>query len=577
MKRTITIILLIASAGFAQEISANALAVSDAEAKVAEELFQDGRKLFFQSDFLEAIKKLAKAAEANPSKISYKLLLAKAHRAVKQDAEATKVFEDIVKTNPEHVEAAIELADLLTAQKEPDRVIAILEPMLKLKHNYPLYHLLAEASYQKEDLNKARKYYEEALKLNRRNRDDHYQLGNIYLAQKRFAKAGASYEQAGGLGYTSGVFHFKLGSVYFNLHNYLGKVTTAQVASGTSGEISNELYLIDPVPGKKDTFYVTGPRAAVYQIAKARKMGIDIFDIRFLEANVWLAAHHYAKADTIYKEIEEKVAKVDAGMFWSQWSQTALGLDDYDNFIARLQKATDAEPVVYKATMSDALITVARRYQQRGVNAKYIEYLNKAVALNPLSARLHMTLGDAYWTTGKRKEAIQQYKFVLELEPQFSQRVRLLNRIRGQEDTAPLTTTAANILPAVQQQVALTGIRCLLSGKPAVAEFTVSYKGAMLYFCCSGCKSDFAGNLAKHSALANHQLMLTGQAEAVTCALTGRKLNPKFNATVAGVNVPLCCQGCENKVIKANHDQKIEMIFSNVAFSKHFRILRISR
>ena len=102
-------------------------AVSDAEAKVAEEIFQDGRKLFFKGEFLEAIKKLKDATETNPSKTSYKLLLAKAHRAVKQDAEATKVFEDIIKTNPEHVEAGIELAELLSPQKEPNRVIAILE------------------------------------------------------------------------------------------------------------------------------------------------------------------------------------------------------------------------------------------------------------------------------------------------------------------------------------------------------------------------------------------------------------------------------------------------------------------
>ena len=453
MKRIVTAILLLSfTIALAQDQPAAPPSVSDAEAKAAEELFQDGRKLFFQSEFLEAIKKLAQAAEANPSKLSYKLLLAKAHRAVKQDTEATKVFEDIVKTNPEHVEAAIELAELLTPQKEPDRVIAILQPMIKLRRNYPLYHLLAEASYQKEDLGNARKYYEEAIKLNPRNRDDHYQLGNIYLAQKRFAKAGASYEQAGALGYTSGVFHFKLGSVYFNLHNYLGKVTTAQVASGTSGEISNDLYLIDPVPGQKDSFYVTGPRSAVFQIAKARAAGIDVFDIRFLEANVWLGAHHYAKADAVYKAIEEKVSKEDAGLFWSQWSQTALGLDDYDNYLARLQKAIDAQPAIYKATMSDALITVANRHNQRGDTAKYIEYLNKAVAHNPLSARLHLTLGDAYWTAGKRKEAIQQYKLVLELEPQFSQRVRLLNRIRGQEDTAPLTTAATTSSP---QQVTL--------------------------------------------------------------------------------------------------------------------------
>lgn len=330
--------------------------VSDAEAKIAEQFFQDGRKLFFQSKHNDAIAKLKKAVETNPAKTSYKLLLAKSHRAVKQDAQAIKVFEQIIKSNPDHVDAGIELAELLSPQKEPDRVIAILEPLLKFKHSYSMYHMLAEARYQNEELNEARQYYEEAIKLNPRNRDDHYQLGNIYLAQKRFAKAGKAYETAGTLGYSSGVFHFKLASVYFNLRNYVGKAKTAKVVGGKAGQISNDFYLIDPVPGKKDSFYVASPRSAVFQIAKAQQLGVDIFDIQFLEANVWLTAHHYEKADAIYKSLVEKVSKEDAGLFWSQWSQTALGLDDYDNYLARLQKAIDAQPDVYNATMSDALV-----------------------------------------------------------------------------------------------------------------------------------------------------------------------------------------------------------------------------
>ena len=84
-------------------------------------------------------------------------------------------------------------------EKQPDRVIAVLEPLLKYKHDYPLYHLLGEAHYQKEQLDKARHYFEEAIKLNGQSALDHYQLGNIYLAQKRFAKAAQAYERAGQL------------------------------------------------------------------------------------------------------------------------------------------------------------------------------------------------------------------------------------------------------------------------------------------------------------------------------------------------------------------------------------------
>lgn len=552
--------------------------VSDAEAKIAEELFQDGRKLFFQGKHLESIEKLKKAAETNPARTGYKLLLAKAHRAVKQDAAATTVLEEVIKANSDHVEAGVLLAELLDPTKKPDRVIAILEPLLRLKHSYDLYHLLGEAYYEREDFSSARNNFEEAVKLNPRNRTDHYQLGNIYLSQKRFARAARSYQMARALGFSSGVFHFKLASVYFNLHNYLGRVSTAKVLGGKTGEISGDLYLIDAVPGAKDSFHVAGPQSSIYHVAKAQEMGIDIFQIQFLEANVWLSTHYFDKAEAIYASLEEKVAKEDAGLFWSQWAQTALGRDDFDNYIGRLKKAIEIAPEIYKATLSDALTNVARRYQQRGDNKKYIDYLKQAMNENPLSARLHVTLGDAYWSTNDRDNAIAQYKLVLELEPGYAEKVRLQNRIRGAGDPVPVAT-AAN-LPGFTGQASVNAMKfkCLISDEPALKEFTMKFQGGNLYFCCDSCRKEFTSNLAKHSAKANLQLYATGQAKVKTCPVSGRKLNPKFKSTVAGVSVTLCCGGCRSKVDKEKDEQKkIEMVFNNIVFAKHYAIGPASR
>lgn len=416
-----------------KKVASQPTIVSEAEAKQAEELFQDGRKLFFQGKYLEAAKKLEAAIAANPNKTGYQLLLAKSYRYGQQPEKALKSLEGILKVDADHVEAAVQLAELVSPQKNPNRVIAVLEPLLKFKHDYPLYHLLAEAHYEKEQFDKARGYYEKAVKLNPNSQSDHYQLGNIYLAQKRFAKAAASYETAGKLGMSSGVYHFKLASVYFNLRNYLGQVSTAEVIGGKEGQLKDQYLLISAVPGEKDKFYVASTRSAIYQSRKAQEMGIEIFDIRFLEANVWLNARRYANANRIYGEIEEKVRKEDRGLFWYSWAQAAMGLNDYDNYLARLNKAIEAAPDIYKGTLADAYVTIATRFHQRGDSEQYVAYLTKAVDRNPLSARLHLTLGDAHWLSNSRNQAIEQYKLVLELEPDHSQRVRLLNRIRGQE------------------------------------------------------------------------------------------------------------------------------------------------
>lgn len=436
--------------------------------------FQAGRTLFFQSSLPAAVEKLKAAVAADGGKTAYRLLLAKAYRLQKQNAAAETQLQAILKLNHEHVEAAVELAEILLQRakdidnslrdvkqeqmaailaekaKQYDEIIRLLDPLLKFRHDYPLYHLLAEAYYEKDDMAKAREYYEQAVKLNPRSGQDFYQLANIYLSESHFAKAADAYEKAHQLGKESALLHFKLASVYSNLRNYLGKVTTAVVLGGKSGEIKNELLLLDPVPGQKDTFYAAPASSAIFQVTRARKMGTDTPQLRFLEANIWLNARRYAKADEIYKTLEKKLDKADLGLFWFYWSQTALGLDDYDNYIARLKSAIAAEPKAYEPALADAYVIVARRYQQRGDNKSYIEFLSKAVDVNPLSAGLHLTLGDALWQLSKRAEASAQYKLVLELEPDHGDRVRLLNRIRGEAD-APATPVPPPVAPAAGQ------------------------------------------------------------------------------------------------------------------------------
>src|SRR5262249_39873153 len=56
---------------------------------------------------------------------------------------------------------------------------------------------------------------------------------------------------------------------------------------------------------------------------------------------------------------------------------------------------------------------------------------------------------------------------------------------------------------------------------------TLDYKGAKLYFCCSGCPKEFQKSPAKFAANANHQLVATLQAKQTSCPLCGGDLkNP---------------------------------------------------
>ncbi len=91
---------------------------------------------------------------------------------------------------------------------------------------------------------------------------------------------------------------------------------------------------------------------------------------------------------------------------------------------------------MYESTLADAYVTVANGDHQRGENDRYPEFAGKDVQTNPLSARLHLMLSDAYRVSSAGEDAIKQHRPVLELEPDHADRVRLVNRIRGHEDVA---------------------------------------------------------------------------------------------------------------------------------------------
>ena len=61
---------------------------------------------------------------------------------------------------------------------------------------------------------------------------------------------------------------------------------------------------------------------------------------------------------------------------------------------------------------------------------KYIEYLKLAVKESPQTASLHMKLGNALEEAKAYGKAVQQWRMVLDLEPDHPERTQLLNLIK---------------------------------------------------------------------------------------------------------------------------------------------------
>lgn len=396
-----------------------------------EELFAQGRDALFKGQYDKAVELLGKAVEADKTKTGYRLHLARAYRYAGQQDEATKHLEEIVKTAPDHVEAGQALGEVYSEAEKWEDVVRVLEPLLKYRHDYPTYHMLAEAKYNLDDHEKAREYYEEAVKLNPQSASDHYQLGNIHLSGNRFALAAESYVATLKLGLNTPVLRYKLASAYFNLRNYFGRIAVRQVTAGKPGTISENWYLIEAVPGRKDTFRCAPHRSAVYQLAKALEDGLEETpSIRVLRATIYLNARRFRQAYDMFTEIGPTVPEEDKALFYYYYAQAAFGTMQYDRYLELLEEAIKLDPDSYKSTLVDAYLQVADQANQAGQLDKYIEYLAAAVAESPQTASLHLKLGYAYEEARQFDKAIAQWQMVLDLEADHPQRMKLLNLIQ---------------------------------------------------------------------------------------------------------------------------------------------------
>lgn len=122
------------------------------------------------------------------------------------------------------------------------------------------------------------------------------------------------------------------------------------------------------------------------------------------------------------------------------------------------------------------------------------------------------------------------------------------------------------------EEIKLDGIKCPISGEPVKTGTDVAYKGGKVFFCCTNCPKAFEKDTAKFATKANLQLAQTKQATEVKCPIAGRDLNPDTAITVSGVKVAFCCGNCKGKAEAAKGDDQVNLVFSDAAFAKGFKV-----
>ena len=124
------------------------------------------------------------------------------------------------------------------------------------------------------------------------------------------------------------------------------------------------------------------------------------------------------------------VAEEDKALHSYYFAQSALGVGQYDEYLTHLKEAAKLDPEAYESALVDAYLTVADKQNQLGDLEKYIEYLTLAVQQKPQTASLHLRLASALEEARQYDKAVEQWRMVLDLEPDHPQRTDLLNLIK---------------------------------------------------------------------------------------------------------------------------------------------------
>ena len=418
MKKKFLYTLLILSLSFST--------VTFAEESKTAKLLNEGQNLLFQGKYDAALKVLKAAAKESPDSSSVLLYLARAYSFNNELDKAEAPLKKILKKQVDHIEAGQLLAQIYNRQKKYKELVEVLEPLLEYRHDYPNYQLLAQATYKLDKLKDSQKYYEEAIKLNNQNPEDHYNLGNIHLLNLEYAKAANSYNQAMNLKMNTPELHFKLATVYFNLRNYFGQLQQIQVKSGQENSIHGNWYLVEK---KSEDFFLAAPaKSAIYHIAKAidSELGKN-FSVKLLKANIFLSGRRYQQAKKLFGELKDNVPNDEKALYFFYFSQACLGEYDFVGYLGHLKKAIELNPKNYKKSLVDAYLLVASHHRQNGEMAKTVDFMKKALQESPKNAGLHLRLATDYEEIEEFKDASRHWNMVLALESDHPKRVEIIN------------------------------------------------------------------------------------------------------------------------------------------------------
>jgi len=333
--------------------------------------------------------------------------------------EALFICRDILRVQPDYLEAVHLLAMLYYRRRDYDRAVSSMETILNhAPDDYYAYFLLGNIFQEQGNLEKAATFFEKSVALNPSFADAYYNLAIILEKTIQFEKALISYKKALAL-------NPNLADVHNNLGNLLLKMKRFDEALPYLGKALqlNPHYVL--------AFNNMGmalkgqghPDEAILHFRKAIEINPAFADAYY---NLAIVLKEKDKADeamlNFKKAIELNPAFADA------YYNLAIVLkekDKADEAITLFQRAVELNPA-----FADAYCNLAIIFEESGMLNNALSYYQKALQINPDDAEVLWNMSLAMLSSGNFKEGWRKYEWRFEVKD-FKQRTFPIPRWDG--------------------------------------------------------------------------------------------------------------------------------------------------
>jgi len=377
-----------------------------------------GRLYDMKNNTEKALESYQKALDISPDSIDLMFIVANIYFEEEKFDQAMNWYNNILKKEPENVTAHLRLGNIYEnlgnnseAEKEYKKVLEI-DPENGLGSN-----ALARLYAARGDLEKAIDILEEAVRTSPALFSLYLELTNLY---NRIGK--------------------------YNLTIDLGKI--AETLLSNANMIHRRLRGKDPETQRPE-LYKSVQTNLYYNLGEA-----------------YFRSGDYSNASEIYKELlnlnpESPMVLANLGMSYLRQNEPEL----LDEALFAFEKSIrfDKDIVLNYIGLSELFL------KKRNAG-KALSYANKALRLEPNNPQTHYTLGNVYFTIGKNREAIKEYKRSIELNDSAPARIylALLYSQLGQKAQA-IEQYEAALKISPQNIVALNNLAWLYMGSNKLA------------------------------------------------------------------------------------------------------------